>query len=902
METKNHLFSLEYFLTVLLFLPLLFFFPQETSFLRPYFFIGIFAGTTFAYVTKDLFSLFKKPATLIANLLILSWTAYSIFNSTFFYREVIITCIKGLSFLVVINSFGASLESCLSSMQIFSILLFFCLCALTKEYSNYFLILTAGFVLDLAILVRLKVDYILGHSEQARVKRQAVNLPLGIVLLAGILAAWILFLKVPLREIKTWGYLEEEELVVTEAENLPEKDIIFSDDQLRKELTSLTFRLSSTDQMHQVLASIQELLVKDPEYAIQASYAKRDILKMLDDPLVMQGRRDEKVLKDSLQAYVDKKILKNLSLAKEKIGKTIQSSQLGLWQKLTVLNSVNKVEYSSSLRGIDQYSQQLKNAITDSHLSLEAKKQLNQFGGKLKEWKAYQLYRKKMALLEKKISSLDKDKKMAFNEMFLQISVMDKIAEANLTAKKIEKLRQEYASQESGVLNDAQEALGLKKEMLIFKENNQLREKLEDAQDGLGRLGNLEELLSFIEESKNLQPTVDKIAKLLEEINAVNLQLPREAREMLKDKLDSLIRKANDAVKKQIEDNHLGQPGKNLLEDLEKTIAETNRNKIKSAFAKIQRSIMAFYKQGKLLEEVKEDLIINVQMIEQLLAMKSQLEGATKPKNSVSGFNALDYAEKIRQLLEASGIEPEQKEILDKLLEKLSSAKSIAQVDDVLSAINQQRDAWEKNKNAKDIKKLNDLLGEAVQLQKKFILAQSSVELRKNIENLKSVSVRSADSLEQSLDKAQGTQDRQDLVKKIEALSDAFESSQEEIEKSTEPFFDIQESASDEETLKLYLLPDYVVLSLNSSILLQNLAIYNNFIRDVSSELEWVCVDPTVAFVNQRGLVTALGIGQTEIICQYRGLIKANCKVIVVETIPQTEAVFMRSQLGKSGY
>jgi hypothetical protein len=902
METKNRLFSLEYFLTVLLFLPLLFFFPQEISFLRPYFFIGIFAGAAFAYFTEKLFSLFKKPATLIASLLILSWTVYSIFNSTFFYREVIIACIKSLSFLVVVNSFGSSLEGCLSSMQIFSILLFFCLCALTKEYSNYFLILTAGFVFDLSILVRLKVDYILGHFEQARVKRQAVNLPMGIVLLAGIFAAWILFLKVPLREIKTWGYLQEEELVVTEEESLSKKDIILSDDQLRKELTSLTFRLSSVDQMHQVLASIQELLVKDPEYAIQANYAKRNILKMLDDPLVMQGRRDEKVLKDSLQAYVDKKILKNLSLAKEKIGKIIQSSQLGLWQKLAVLNSVNKVEYSSSLRGIDQYSQQIKDTIAKEHLPQEAKKQLNQFGGKLKEWKAYQLYRKKMVSLKKKISSLDKDKNMAFNEMFLQISVMDKIAESNLTAKKIEKLRQEYASQESQILSDAQEAFGLKKEMLIFKENNQLREKLEDAKDGLGSLGNLEELLSFIEESKNPQETVDKIAKLLEEINAANLQLPQEAREMLKDKLDSLIRKANDAVKKQIEDNHLGQSGKNLLGDLEKTITENNQNKIKPAFAKIQRSIEAFYKQGNLLREVKEDLINNVQVIEQLLVMKSQLESATQQKSSVSGFNALDYAEKIRQLLEASGAQPEQKEILDKLLEKLTSAQTIAQVDDVLSAVNQQLDAWEKNKNAKDIKKLNDLVQEAAQLQKKFILAQSSVELRKNIENLKSVSARSAGYLEQSLDKAQEMKNRQDLVKKIEALSDSFESKQEEIEKSTEPFFDIQESASNEETLKLYLLPDYVVLSLNSSILLQNLAIYNNFIRDISSELEWISVDPTVAFVNQRGLVTALGIGQTEIVCQYGGLIKTNCKVIVVEAIPQTEAVYMRSQLGKSGY
>jgi hypothetical protein len=212
METKDRYFNLEYFLTFLLFLPLLFLFPQEAAPLRIFLVGGIILGAGVAYISRDQLYSIRKFATLAVSLLILAGTVWFVLKSTFLYREVIVICIKSLSLLIVINSFSSCLQGYLSSMQIFSILLFFCICALTKGYSNIFLILTAGFIFNFLAIVKIKFYTLFNSSVKAKTIRQGINVLFVIVLVLSALLAWVLFMNVPLGKIKTLGYLEEEDL------------------------------------------------------------------------------------------------------------------------------------------------------------------------------------------------------------------------------------------------------------------------------------------------------------------------------------------------------------------------------------------------------------------------------------------------------------------------------------------------------------------------------------------------------------------------------------------------------------------------------------------------------------------------------------------------------------------
>ena len=137
MENKDRSFYLENFLTFLLFGPLLLLFPQEVASLRTFIIGGIVLGAVVAYSSREQFISVRKIVTLAASLLILGGAVYFVLKSTFLYREVIIICIKCLSLLIVVNCFSSFLQGgYLSSMQIFSILLFFCICALNRGYNN----------------------------------------------------------------------------------------------------------------------------------------------------------------------------------------------------------------------------------------------------------------------------------------------------------------------------------------------------------------------------------------------------------------------------------------------------------------------------------------------------------------------------------------------------------------------------------------------------------------------------------------------------------------------------------------------------------------------------------------------------------------------------------------------
>lgn len=901
METEYRFFSLEYFLTLLFFLLLLFFFPQETHSMRLYLFIGIIAGSFTAYFSGGRFLAFRKLATFTTSFLILSWAAYSVFKSNFFYREVIVICIKSLSLVIVVNSFSSSLEGYLSSMQIFSILLFFYICALIKEYNQYFLILVAGFVFNLAILARIKLGLLFSHSEKARAERKAVNALLIIILFLATFSAWALFLNVPLREIKTWGYLKDEDLVASEGQETQEKakNTVLQDEQIQKEVTGLTLQLSSTAQMYQMLASIQDLLVQEPAYASEVSSAEKNILKMVNNSSLMQGRVSAGELKDSIKAYVDKKILKNLARIKENIGKVIQNNHIGLWQKLAMLSSVNKIEYSSSWRRIDRYSQQLKAAINDKYIHAEAKKQLSQLTRQLKEWKSYQAYRQKLDSLTNKINSLNEGVKNDLNDLVWQISNLDKTAESGLIDKKIEKLRGELLLEKTKLVDDAEEALNLKKEMLAFKENSQLRQKLEESGQILNKPDNLEEILNLIEESKDRQDAAKKISQLLENLGDLdNSQLPQEAKDMLKAKLESLIKEFADAVKKQIKESSLAENGKSLLEDLRKMISEGNKGRLASSATKIEKSISTFSKQGNIVKETRDNLIKDIKIIEHLLNMRFELAGMQEEEKSPYKPGSLDYFKRVSNLLQNSSLENEQKELLDKLMEKLVGAQTVSQIEDMLESFNREISA-SGTENNKDVEKIKELIQKAAQLKKIFILEQDSYSLRSRIETLKNILPQQAAILENNLNQIRGIKTEQDLFKKTDVFKESFESKQLENEIQADKSLKAAEDAEQNESLKIYLLPNYAILPLNSAISLSSLATRNNFIKKVGPELEWFSSNPTVAFVNQHGLVTAMGLGSAEITSRYRGVVSGKCKIMIVEGIPDIQAARLRNVLGE---
>lgn len=887
MESKDRYFHLEYFLTFLLFLPLLFLFPEEAAPLRIFLVGGIILGASVAYISRNQFYSFRKFATLAASLSILAGTAYFVLKSTFLYREVIVICIKSLSLLIVVNSFSSCIQGYLNSMQIFSILLFFCICALTKGYNNLFLILSSGFVFNLLAVVRIKFYTLFNNSKKAREKHQGINILFIIVLVLSALLAWALFMNLPLGKIKTWEYLKEEDLSSTE-EQEEEKGASLPEEEIQRKLTELTFKLSSTDEMHRVLAAIQDLIIKEKPFAYEVNKAQKDILEMINNPILAQDEAKTKELRDLIKAYVGKKISNNLNRIKSGIDKVIEDNRIGLWQRFAILSAVNKLEYSNSLEGIDKYSEQLRGAVNDEAISDETRKQLKQLNNQLKEWKAYQAYSKKLDSFQKKINTLDENKKQDFNNLAQQISDVNTISDSNVTDKLIEKMRQVSFLEDDKLIDEAQQLLKLKKIMLASKEISQLRKKLEESGQSVDRPPELEDALNAVEESRDAQEIVKKISKLIERMREESrFQIPQEAKDMLKESIENLIKESVDVFKKQIQENNLPDSGENLLEGLSAMDSERTIDKISDISAQMQKSLETFYKQGSLTKEARDNLIKETKKVEQLFIVRLELANMGKQERPSDKDSSLDYKEKVANLLQDLSIEDKQKERIKKLMDKLEAAQTVSQVGDALEVINQELDALPK----KDNEKIKEIIQEAAETKKMFILEKDSCNLRKEIEALKSALPQQAALLENKLDNLRESKTEQDLLKNASALKELSELKQFENKFKIDESLEVAENAGQQGQLKIDLLPSYAVLPIKSSISFKSVAIYDNFIKEIAPELEWFSSNPSVAFVNQLGLVYARGVGEAEITCRYKGKVSRKCRVTVVEIIPDSESI-----------
>ena len=969
METKNRYFHLEYFLTFLLFLPLLFLFPEEAAPLRIFLFGGIILGAAVAYISRNQLYSFRKIATLLASLFILAGTAYFVLKSTFLYREVIVICIKSLALLIVANSFSSCLQGCLNSMQIFSILLFLCVCALAKDYNNIFLALTSVFAFNLFAVARIKFYVIFNSLKKAREKDQGINVLFIIVLVLSALLAWILFTNLPLGKIKTWEYLKEEDLNSLE-EQEKEKGTPLPEEQIQKELTQLTFKLSSTDEMHRVLAAIQDLLIKDKPFAYEVNKAQKDILEIINNQALVQDAEKGKELSDAIKTYTNKKISNNLTKIKNGVNKVIEDNHIGLRQRFALLSSLNKLEYSNSLEAIDRYGGQLQAAVNDPPIPDEAKKQLKQFDRQLKEWKAYQVYSRKFDSFQDKINTLDENKKQDFNALSQQINDVNTISDSSLVDKLIESMRRVSLPEDDRLIDEAEQILKLKKIMLASKENSQLRKRLEDSGQSVDKPPELEDALNAVEESRDTQEIVKKISKLLERMREDSYsQIPREAKELLEAKIESLIKDTADALKKQIRESKLPDSGESLLEGLKAMDSESAKGKIADISAEMQKALETFYRQGSITKEIKDSLIKETKKVEQLFIVRSELANMGKQEKSPDKNNPKDYKDKLTDLLQSLPLGNEQKERLKKLLDKLTAAQTVAQVEDALDALKQELEASTKKENTKDIDKLKELMQQAAEAKKillensslgdeqkeqinklmdkmanaktaqqtedaldalkqeleastkkentkdidklkelmqqaaenkkMFVVEKDSRSLREKVEDLKKALPQQAALLENNLDQIRESKNRQDLLKSTSALKELSESKQfekkfEETDESLEVSENAQEGGGG---IKIDLLPSYAVLPLKSSIPLKSVAIYDNFVKEVAPELEWSSSNPSVAFVNQFGVVYAKGIGEAEITCRYKETISRKCKVTVVEMISDPELVIIKNEL-----
>ncbi len=125
MEEKDRYLCLELILTFfLLYFVISLFGELFSGYYRLYLIVGLICGFGFSWFNREKSSNLIRVLITTGALATFAWMIYSLSNSSFLYKEVVLICIKSALILEIVLSFNACLPPFLTYIQTLSIPLF----------------------------------------------------------------------------------------------------------------------------------------------------------------------------------------------------------------------------------------------------------------------------------------------------------------------------------------------------------------------------------------------------------------------------------------------------------------------------------------------------------------------------------------------------------------------------------------------------------------------------------------------------------------------------------------------------------------------------------------------------------------------------------------------------------
>lgn len=556
MKDKDIYLGLELILTLFLLILVIFLTEIILPFrLKQYLIVGLICGFSFSWFNRKKVSHEIKYFTTIGAIGVFGWLVYSILNSSFLYKEVIVICLKAALILEVILSFNSCIPPFLDYIQALSVPLFMSHPLFIKDYSPSFIILTLGYSICWFAIFKVKFYGFLNPEKQKRFKRfNSVYLSV-ILFLVSIFSAWMFFSYVPLGKIKKGGFLSEtgEGGLETGLDDL-ETEYYDLRDNVQKKTTNLIPRFDSTEEQYEILELINKL-IKDSRYIILVEKAKSELLSRLKTPGLGLEKKDAEELIFLMNKYLDKKVTFNLRKSEEKIRDSLHKNRLKIKDVISVLLRISKALYSNSYKQASNYENEIKRIIDNSSISDTGKKELKELLGQLKDWKNFEMYRQKSASLSKKIESLDERLRKEMAGLLSEIEEAERLSELKETVNKAESLKEANPQLPEDIVKEMKEASDLKSEVLLSQESNLLKEKLEQSGLSEDKVQELKEKIEAIRDTENDQQFSEDLSEFQETIEGNQVDVSQETKELadLKTYILGEEKKAEDLAQEQAE-------------------------------------------------------------------------------------------------------------------------------------------------------------------------------------------------------------------------------------------------------------------------------------------------------------------------------------------------------------
>jgi len=540
MKDKDTYLGLELAFTFLLLIVAMSLLGSTVSFVfKRYLISGLVAGLCFSWLTRN------RPGYLIKSFVTFGvfasfiWLVYSVLNSSLFYREIILISIKAILLLEIILSFNASYPAFLAYIQALSVLLFMSHPLFIKDYSSSYIILSVAYLIFWLGALYARFYGAFNTAGGMRLKRYNSVLLSLILFAAGIFVSWVLFSGISASHVRKGGFLQEEGAALDTGLDYLEVEYYELQGDIQKKFNRLIPGFQSSEEGYQTLQFLDKLIKKTPG-VLEVKQAAQGLVSRLKAPGLGLEKKDEEQSTSLMNRYLDKKTAFHLKEIKDKIRQSLASNHLKTKDIFSILFNISRILYSKSYQQMDKYENEIKININNALPNTEAARELNELTNQLKEWKIFDLYRSKLASLNKKIDSLKEGLRSEFRSLLSEIDNIKEISALKEMEDKLKSLEYATAGSSENIIKDMGEFLVLKAQMLLLEKESVVKEKIEKAGLSLNKVQELKQGLEAAKDTKDNQQSQEIFSKLDEDIKDSGINASQDV-EKLKDLQEHLI-------------------------------------------------------------------------------------------------------------------------------------------------------------------------------------------------------------------------------------------------------------------------------------------------------------------------------------------------------------------------
>lgn len=842
-----------------------------------YLVFGLPAGFVFSWLVQG-----KKS---IVNLIIISaslaafvWMGYSLFNSTFMYRKVITILAQGALILEIILSFDAYLTPLLTYIQALSIPLFMASSIFIKDYDKFTAILILGYFAVWIAILKIRFHGLFQPiGKKSRSSYYSISLSI-IFFMVILFISWALFSHFSFGKIKKGGiFLEAGDYGEKEADS-PEEEYYGLQDKIQNKINRLVAEFKSHDEQYEILALLSSL-VKESPYTIEVEKAGLGLIDYLRRPGPGLEEKDSEELTVLINNYLNKKTSISLQRAKEDITDTLKKNRSNIRDRITASSRLSGMQQGNSLQQINKHSQGLRKIFNDASFGPDIKGKLKGSLNQFKEWKVFEIYQEKINAINERIGSSRDRLGEEFLKMLSGIRAAGGLEDVKKAAEYIEEMQGRSQPDNLGVIKNIKEALELKTDMLICRQAEELKERIEKSGLSKYELDKLTDSLDGVKDAEDSRELLKRSAELKEKARERELDILKEINNFLETKMYISTKTRKDKIEDTLKENVPDDLKKKFLEEVEKMLQEKSSDKIVSNMQKIENDIEKFFNQGLISQASKNKLTKELDGFEELFLFKLKIDAQTSKRDIPEDDKQLTYQEALEEFIDNSSLDSEKKQVFKELAKEVTGAKTLFEFDNINEEIEREIGFLTKAGVKQEvIDKVKENFKELAEIGIKFVIDEASADLREKIEELKQANPQEARTLEWRLKEIRDSRHSGELEKNVEKLKEHIRNQRFEKGKET--------NAAEDNLLRLYILPPRLIMPGDSLVHLKVFAVYNNtFFKEINSDLDWSSSQPLTAWVDNAGVVHSKSRGRAIIEARYKGIITSNVDVVVVGAI-----------------